>query len=436
MTPSAQPSRPNEQANFWKVFAAERYHGVSFTASLRTRVTVIGAGYTGLSTALHLAENNMDSVVLEAGEGGAGASGRNAGGLLAKWPDAAAEEIEAKYGKTAGHRLNGMVASSVRLVTRIIDDYATNADLRMSGIHLAAHNRRAVPRLMALATQWSDRSNPISVPEESAIPAALGTERYRMAVRFEQTGTLHPLSFTLGLARAYTGLGGQVLTNSAPTALFKVGDDWIVNTEKGTLSAEYVIVATDGFTNGRLPALDRCFYRLPVAMVCSSPVLEAGSIFGGSSKIPLGDSNSNNPLWFLIDHNSRLIASTLPRRRNRAGDGNPYQSIKKRFRRVYPSLPKLDWDYHWSGHITTTPDRCPRVFELDRRLYAPGGYAGQGLSTAVAVGKEFAKVIASSNAAVSDIPITKPRAVVWPKMISLAVKSIGFPALRLLDRFY
>jgi glycine/D-amino acid oxidase-like deaminating enzyme len=168
---------------------------------VRTDVAVVGGGITGLSTALHLAEQGAGVVLLEAEEPGWGASGRNGGQVnpgLKHDPD----EVEREFGRDLGGRMNAFAGAAPALVFDLIARHGIQCEARRNGTLRAAVRPKHAGRVRASAEQLARRGAPVELLEGSSLERATGTARYRVAMLDRRGGDLNPLSYARGLARA------------------------------------------------------------------------------------------------------------------------------------------------------------------------------------------------------------------------------------------
>ncbi len=224
----------------------------------RASVAIVGGGFTGLSAALHLAEQGVDVVVLEANEPGWGASGRNGGQVnpgLKHDPDT----VEADFGPDLGARMVRLSGNAPNLVFDLIQRHQISCSALQSGTLRSAITTRGRREVQASAEQWIRRDGPVSVLEQAEIAAATGTQRYQAAMLDRRGGQLNPLAYARGLARAAMQQGAAVHGGTQVRRLRKAGKSWMVETGSGTVTAEKLILATNGY------------YRWAVARLASQP---------------------------------------------------------------------------------------------------------------------------------------------------------------------
>ncbi|MDP3898502.1 MAG: FAD-dependent oxidoreductase, partial [Mesorhizobium sp.] len=193
----------------------------------RTTVAIIGGGYTGLSTALHLAERGVDALVLEAEEPGFGASGRNGGQVnpgVYNDPDT----VIADLGPEAGRRLLDFSGAAPDLVFDLIRRHGIACEAEQTGTLRAAYHANKLASVRSLLAQLERSGSPARWMDAAALAEATGTTRYVGGIIYPQGGKLNPLSYARGLAEAAIGAGARVHGGSPATAIMRHGAGWRV----------------------------------------------------------------------------------------------------------------------------------------------------------------------------------------------------------------
>ena len=194
----------------------------------RVDVCVIGGGFTGLSTALHLAQQGVDVAVLEAHEPGWGASGRNGGQVnpgLKHDPD----QVEADFGADLGRRMVALSGDAPNVVFRLIERHQIECDALQSGTLRAAFGARDGAGIRASAEQWMRRDAPVELLDSDAAREVTGTDRYVCAMLDRRGGQVNPLSYARGLAQAAMQAGAAV-HGATPALEVKRNGTWDVRT--------------------------------------------------------------------------------------------------------------------------------------------------------------------------------------------------------------
>ena len=240
----------------------------------RTEVAIVGAGITGLSAALHLAEGGTRPVVLDRFGPGWGASGRNGGQVnpgLKPDPDA----VVALHGLERGERLVKATWDAPDLVFRLIEAHGIDCAAVRGGTLRAAAAAADLPGLQSLAVQCARRGMPTALLDAAAVARRTGTTAYRAALLDRRGGQIDPLAYTRGLAAAAQRLGAAVHGASGVERLERVSGGWRLHGEGFVLQAERVILAGNGYTDGLWPGLARSIVPVFSAVLASVPLPDA-----------------------------------------------------------------------------------------------------------------------------------------------------------------
>ncbi len=372
----------------------------------RAEVVVVGAGYTGLSAALHAASAGRDVVVLEAGEIGAGGSGLNGGQVIAGLkhdPDT----LESLFGAQMGAQLTACSGAAPDLVFDLIRRHSIECDaVRTGWIQLAVSERHLGP-LERRAAQWRSRGADTAVLSDREAARLTGTARYCGGWIDRRCGTVQPLGYLRGLARACLECGVRLFTLSAARRLTRSGAEWRVETSHGAVVAQTVIAATDAYTDGVFDALRRTVVAVPSIQVATAPLpprLRA-------TILPEGQSVSDTQRilrYFRLDASGRLVLGTRGSYRDVPMPGRT-PAHERAVRELYPELAELPLEYRWGGFVAMTPDGIPHLHEPEPGLLAGLGYNGRGVAMATVMGRALARRALGESAASLGFPVTPVR---------------------------
>src|SRR6202162_102537 len=235
-------------------------------------VAIIGGGFAGLSTALHLAEQGTDAIVLEAQEPGWGASGNNGGQLnpgLKLDPDT----IEVAFGTDLGRRMIAFAWNTPVFTLDLIRRLGLACEARQNGTLRAAYHENNAAEVEATAEQCIRRGIPVSVLGRDAVREATGTDRYLLAMRDARGGDVQPLSYARGLARAALAAAGAAIHGRTPaTSLRREAGRWRIDTPRAVVRAEKILIATNGFTDDLWPGLRRTIVPVFSSIAATEPL--------------------------------------------------------------------------------------------------------------------------------------------------------------------
>jgi len=434
----ARPDPRSLAATLWPHRTPPFERSLSLQGRATADVVIVGAGYSGLSSALHLAELGYEVAVIEAGRPGGGASGRNAAGWIPAYLDRTPDDVEGLLGEAAGRALNMMIAEGARLVPALIDAHGMAADMRRSGILVASGSPKEAAGLRALAASWNARGGHVEFVDRAELRGITGSCRFSQGLLYRDAGTLNPFAYATGLAEAACDAGVVIYCGQAAIGIDRDGKRWRVQAPTGELIAPHVLIATEGYeANATLwPGLARCCYHVPMAMIASEPAPEVAARMMPTG-IPVSDSNKSNPFWSMADADGRIVASLLPPRRYGVSAAEVARPYEAKLRRLYGDIPELRWSHFWIGTVAISAERIPRLLSLAPGVHAIGGFSGQGIGAATAAGREYARLIdANGDPGACRLPILEPRALPMRRAIPFLVRHVVAPLGRATDRSY
>jgi glycine/D-amino acid oxidase-like deaminating enzyme len=268
-------------------------------------IAIVGGGFTGLSTALHLAAKGVDVAVLEAHEPGWGASGRNGGQVnpgLKHDPD----EVEEHFGPDLGRRIVELAWNAPKVVFHLTTRHQIVCEARQTGTLRAAITENSARDVRRSFEQATGRRMPVELLERPQIGEATGTRRYICALLDRRGGHINPLGFARGLAQAAVQAGAKVHGATPVTSLSRNGLMWRLETPSGTVLAERVILATNGYSDDLWPGLRQTLVPVYSGIVATEPLPEevARDVFPKRSSLyELG----RVTVYYRLDASNRLL---------------------------------------------------------------------------------------------------------------------------------
>jgi glycine/D-amino acid oxidase-like deaminating enzyme len=387
----------------------------------RADVIVVGAGFTGLSTALSLAERGTSVVLLDAHEPGWGASGRNGGQVnpgLKHEPDI----VERDFGPDLGTRMVAFSGAAPSLVFDLIARHSIRCEARRNGTLRAAIRPRQARRLEAAMEQSVRRGVPMEFLDRDRIGAATGNGRYVAGLLDRRGGDLNPLSFARGLARAAIAKGAAIHGDARVLSLSQADGHWRAHTAHGSVTAERVVLATNGYTDDLWPRLRRTIVPLFGAIVATAviPGEIARSVM--PSRAALYEIGAVT-VYYRVDGGGRLlIGGRGPMREIARADAVPH--LLAYAHTLWPALRQVAWTHAWGGRLAMTTDQYPHVHEPAPGVISCLGYNGRGVALSTAMGIQLAQRLLNPSAPF-DMPISplKPIAFhrLWPMAVGAAI---------------
>ncbi len=392
--------------SLWAATAAPAAETPAMAGDQRADVAIVGAGFTGLSAALHLAMGGADVVVLEAGEPGWGASGRNGGQVIPGLKEDPREMI-ARFGPEKGEAMTAAAGAAADLVFDLIRDHGMDCDGQQTGWIQAAHTTAQLPTLRSRHADWAGRDANVAWLDADELGQRMGDGRYHGGWIDKRGGGVQPLSYARGLARAAQKHGARVHGASPVQSLTRVGAGWRLQTPGGILTADKVILATNGYTDGLWPKLAQTVVPVFSVQVATAPLGEniRGKVLGGGEVL----SDTRRVLWyFRQDAHGRLIMG---------GGGSAYESgaekiyggLRERIRELLPEAGDVAFEFAWNGKVAMTADHYPHLHELAPGLWAGLGYNGRGVAMATMMGRILADRALETDDPAFDFPASPVR---------------------------
>ncbi len=369
----------------------------------RTSVCVIGGGFTGMSAALHLAAAGTDVVVLEQHEPGWGASGRNGGqvnpGL--KWdPDT----VEADFGPDLGARMVEMSWNAPNVVFDIIARHQITCEASQSGTMRAVFQPNNVAEIRSAYEQGARRGMPVELLDRDAMRTKTGADRYLGALLDNRGGHVNPLGYIRGMTQAAIQTGVKVHGGTPATRVFRDGSAWKVETPSGTVTADRLVIGTNGYTDDLWPKLRKSVVPVYSGIAASEPIPEdiAAAIMPHRASVyELGKITT----YYRLDRWNRILMGGRSRQSDIARPDD-VQWMVDYARRLWPQIKPFKWTHGWNGQLAITPDHYPHIHEPAPGVLVCVAYNGRGVAMATAMGPQLAKRTLGDETTQIDMPIT------------------------------
>jgi len=359
----------------------------------RADVCVIGAGFTGLSTALHLAEQGYSVIVLEAARVGWGASGRNGGQIINSY-SRDMDVIERWNGKAAAEALGAMAFEGSRIIRERVEKYDIQCDLKDGNI-FAAFTHKQLKELEDKQALWERYGHSkLELLDDRQIRRHVGTDRYVGGLIDHSGGHIHPLNLALGEAAAFESLGGKIFEQSAVTKIVE-GKPVKVHTARGEVSARYLVVAGNAYLGELVPKLAE------KSLPCGTQVLTTEPLPESLARELLPTDMCVEDCNYLLDY-YRLTADN----RLLYGGGTVYGArdpgeierlIRPKMQKTFPQLADVKVQFGWTGNFSLTLSRLPQAGKLADNIYYSQGCSGHGVTYTHLAGRLLSEAIAGKS---------------------------------------
>ncbi|MCD0278983.1 FAD-binding oxidoreductase [Xanthomonas melonis] len=356
-------------------------------------VCILGAGYTGLSAALALAEAGYRVVVLEARRIGWGASGRNGGQAIVGY-GCEQETLETLVGDADARLLFDFSREGMQWLRQRIQRYAIACDWRDGHAHVPLKPRQMRALQHGIVRMAERYDYPLEWWDRARLRQVLDSPLYLGAMFDPASGHLHPLAYALGLARAALAAGVRIFEDSAVTRL-KHGAQVVMQTAHGDVTADFGVIAGNALLHGVAPQLERRIMPVGTYVGATPPLGAARARALIGNDMAVADTNWALDYYRLsADHRllfgGRASYSARPPLRLHA-------LMTRRMHTVFPQLREVSLDTVWGGYVDITRNRAPHWGRLAPNLYFAQGFSGHGVVATGLAGQVIAEAIAGQS---------------------------------------
>jgi glycine/D-amino acid oxidase-like deaminating enzyme len=372
-------------------------------------VIVIGGGFTGLSTALHLREAGVDVTIVEAVEPGWGASGRNNGQVIPTLSRPDPDDIVAKHG-AVGERFVALLRDSASTLFDLARRYQIQAEQEQTGWIQPVHSPGRIAIAERRVRQWSKFGASVELLSREQTRQMLGSDAWFGGFWNRSGGHINPLALARGLARVVLERGARIFARSPAIGFKRHNGRWVVTTEKGEISGRALVVATNAYTGefskSLLPAMAHEVMPVLSWQMATQPLSEAArnTVIPGRQAM----SDTHGELYFArYDARNRLVTGGAV-----IGPGDKPERLKAivaaRLLRLWPQLGRVEFDYVWNGYVGMTTDFLPRIHRLGPDAYGWTGCNGRAVALSIALGDELSKAVRGVPDSELALPFSEP----------------------------
>tara|TARA_R110002051_G_scaffold136488_6_gene209161 strand:+ start:5504 stop:6814 length:1311 start_codon:yes stop_codon:yes gene_type:complete len=353
-------------------------------------VCIIGAGYSGLSTALHLAEKGYKVAIIEGARVGWGASGRN-GGQIVNGLNASLQTIKKRYGQDTATFVAGLVQEGGEIIRERVKTYDIKCDLKDGNIFtgLTRTHMRELETRKALWESYGIKNQ--EMLDKNQLREHINTDLYEGGLIDHSGGHMHPLNLALGEAAAFEKLGGVIYEMSPVIDVDTAADRPVVKTANGQMTCKTLVLCGNAYLGHVVPTLTSRVMPVSTQIMATEPLGEDRA----NALIPKDACVED--IRYILDY-YRLSND----KRMLFGGGTVYggadprdikAKLRKNMEQVFPQLKGVQIDYAWSGNFALSFSRVPQMGRIGKNTYFAHGYSGHGVTGSHTFGRILSEAI-------------------------------------------
>jgi glycine/D-amino acid oxidase-like deaminating enzyme len=408
----------------WDKTAGPAVQVPALREDIESEVAIIGAGFCGLSAALHLAEQGIKAVVLEAETPGWGASGRNGGQVIAGLK-LDPRECEHEFGREDGRALSRFGAGTADLVFSLIERFQIRCEAHRDGWIQAVRTPKDLADVRRRVADLQANGQNVELIDAERMMALTGTRFYQGAMLDRRSGSVQPLGYARGLAAAAHAAGARIFRDARVTGIAPITARWRLSTAQGVVTAKQCLIATNGYTGDLHPALRTAMIAVQSYQIATDPLPSGLNAEILPSRLPVSDMPYLG-VYFRRDDAGRFIIGGRGSLTDR--DRLPlFAELERHAHRLYPNLKGVEFAIRWGGKLALTRDHLPRLLTIEPGLHAAYGCNGRGVALATAMGKlaaERIRGIAHRELPIANLPPSR-----------FPFHSLRVPAMMVIRRF-
>lgn len=387
--------------NLWRASSRETFSAAPVSGDAACDLVILGGGFTGCAAALAAARDGASVCLLEAQTIGHGGSGRNVGLVNAGlWLPP--ETVTAQMGAEAGGRLVSVLSEAPARVFDLIAREGIDCEATRNGTLHLAHAPQGMRDLAERHRQGVAIGAPLHLLDRDETLRRTGSTAFHGALFDPRAGTIQPLAYVRGLARAAVQAGAALHEQSAVQAVTREGGQWVVQANGQRISAKRLLVATNAYHLGIGPLFEPRFVTVSYCQYATDPLPEALL----QSILPGREGCWDTALVMSsvrVDHAGRLIIGGIG---NGDGAGGQVHAAwaKRKMAALFPALRAVPLSHGWSGRIAMTGDHIPKIVAFGPDAYACFGYSGRGIGPGTVFGTQTARALLAGS--VEPLPVS------------------------------
>ncbi len=381
------------------------------TGDLTADVAIVGAGFTGLRAALELSQQGVNVIVVDAGQVGWGASGRN-GGQVNPIAHEAPETIQKKWAKLYGEkqateyteRFTNVYMGAADELFALVKKHNIECSAEQNGWIRSVHGSAAIPAFETMLKGWQDAGADIEALDAAQVEKMSGSPSYGQGWIAKRAGSVQPMSYVRGLAGAALEAGATIYSDTRIETLSQESSQWKLTAATGSITADKVLLCTNGYSDQLMPGLAETVVPVISIQAATQVLTEAQSEAILPQRQTFADTR-RVIFYFKKTAENRLVfgsagvADEIPDAADRA-------RIMKGLQTVYPQFPELKVDYIWGGRIAVTQDHLPHIHQPASGIYAGLGCNGRGVAMSTVMGRLLAEAVMGKADSELPLPVT------------------------------
>lgn len=389
----------------WKETFAGAISLGSVTENHDFETAIIGAGITGLSTALHLARAGQSVALLEMGAIGGRASGRN-GGQIVPGLKPSPSALRRRFGDETANKMLRLTLDGPSLLFHLIDEYHIRCAATHNGWVQAAFSADSLSIVKARYAELSAFGDDVSLLDRGEMVKATGSSFWLGGLRQNRAGAVQPFALVHGLAKAVLKEGVTLFEHSAVEEIVprSTGTGGVLTVNGHHISAKNIVIATDSYTDGLWPTISQSYVTVCSAQMATDPLTEELR----RQIIPeqLGISETRKITYYCrIDPEGRFVIGGRGKTPDRV-DAAVLRQLRTAAEARFPALQHVTWPYQWACRVGMTLDDLPHLENPAPGIWTSYGYCGRGMAMGTVMGTVLAKAVCGVPLEALDYPVT------------------------------
>ncbi len=362
----------------------------ALTGDRQIDICIVGAGYSGLSTGLHLAEKGYNVAIIEGAQVGWGASGRN-GGQIVNGLNASLQTIRQRYGQDTATFVAGLVQEGGEIIRERVRTYDIQCDLKDGNIFAGltgAHMRELEERMKLWASYGIKNQEML---DKAQLRKHVNSDLYAGGLIDHSGGHMHPLNLALGEAAAFEQNGGTIYEMSPVISVDYAAARPVVRTANGSMTCKTLVLCGNAYLGHVVPRLAARVMPVSTQVMATEPLGEARARDLIATDVCVEDVRYILDYYRLSGDNRLLFGGGTVY--GGADPSNIKAKLQRNMDKVFPQLKGVRIDYAWSGNFALSFSRVPQMGRIGDNTYFAHGYSGHGVTGSHTFGRILSEAI-------------------------------------------